>query len=121
MEDFTGIAVTTEAVSVPPEWAPQKAIWTAWPADPDEWNGDLASPRRDVAGLVRALSRSNRVRVLVDGIPATFPDGQTTLNHVDISTLGRAVVVGGAEIRHDVVVARRHRYLPLLCRGDSTG
>jgi iron complex outermembrane receptor protein len=23
------------------------------------------------------------VRVLVDGIPATLPDGQTTLNHVD--------------------------------------
>ena len=65
LEDFTGIAVTTGAVSVPPEWAPQKAIWTAWPADPDEWNGDLASPRRDVAGLVRALSQSNRVRVLV--------------------------------------------------------
>ena len=52
-------------MSVPPEWAPQKAIWTAWPADPEEWNGDLASPRRDVAGLVRALSQSNRVRVLV--------------------------------------------------------
>jgi agmatine deiminase len=63
--EFTGIAVTAEAVSVPAEWAPQKAMWTAWPADPDEWNGDLASPRRDVAGLVRALSRSNLVRVLV--------------------------------------------------------
>jgi agmatine deiminase len=59
------VAVTTRAVSVPAEWAPQKAIWTAWPADPDEWNGDLASPRRDVAVLVRALGRSNRVRVLV--------------------------------------------------------
>jgi len=35
------------------------------------------------------------VRVLVDGIPATFPDGQTTLNHVDISTLGRAEIVRG--------------------------
>jgi agmatine deiminase len=65
LAEFTELAVTAEAVSVPPEWAPQKAIWTAWPADPDEWNGDLASPRRDVAGLVRALSRSNRVRVLV--------------------------------------------------------
>jgi agmatine deiminase len=61
------IAVTREAVSVPAEWALQKAIWTAWPADPNEWNGDLASPRRDVAGLVRALARSNRVRLLVSG------------------------------------------------------
>ena len=60
-----GIAVTAEAVSVPAEWAPQKAMWTAWPADPDEWNGDLTSPRRDVAGLIRALSPANLVRVLV--------------------------------------------------------
>jgi agmatine deiminase len=61
------IAMTDEAVAIPAEWAPQKAIWTAWPADPDEWNGDLESPRRDVAGLVRALGRSNRVRLLVAG------------------------------------------------------
>ncbi len=49
---------------------PQKAIWTAWPADPDEWNGDLANPRRDVAKLVRALGPSNRVRLLVSGAEA---------------------------------------------------
>lgn len=35
------------------------------------------------------------VRVLVDGIPATLPDGQTTLNHVDPSALGRAEVIRG--------------------------
>ena len=35
------------------------------------------------------------VRVLLDGIPATFPDGQTTLNHVDPGSLGRAEVVRG--------------------------
>ncbi len=63
-------AVTDEAIAVPAEWAPQKAIWTAWPADPDEWNGDLAGPRRDIAGLVRALAQSNRVRLLVAGAEA---------------------------------------------------
>jgi agmatine deiminase len=57
-------------ISVPPEWAPQKAIWTAWPADPDEWNGDLEAPRRDVAALVRALARSNTVKLLVNGSEA---------------------------------------------------
>ena len=56
-----------EHISVPAEWAPQKAMWTAWPADPDQWSGDLATPRREVAALVRALSPSNRVRLLVDG------------------------------------------------------
>ncbi|MGL4396936.1 MAG: agmatine deiminase family protein [Hyphomicrobium sp.] len=53
---------------VPSEWAPQKAIWTAWPADASEWNDDLAAPRRDVAALVRALAAArNTVRVLVNG------------------------------------------------------
>jgi agmatine deiminase len=63
-------ALTEEALSVPGEWAPQKAIWTAWPANPDEWNGDLASPRRDVAALVHALAPTNRVRLLVSGAEA---------------------------------------------------
>lgn len=58
-------------ISVPAEWAPQEAIWTAWPADPEEWNHDLDSPRRDVAGLVRALAEyGNRVRLLVNGAEA---------------------------------------------------
>jgi agmatine deiminase len=64
------IAEADQRVSVPAEWAPQQAIWTAWPADPEEWNGDLAGPRRDVAGLIRALSRSNHVRLLVSGAEA---------------------------------------------------
>lgn len=55
-------------LTVPAEWAPQSAIWTAWPADPDEWNGDLEAPRRDITGLVRALAEhGNRVRLLVNG------------------------------------------------------
>lgn len=53
--------------SLVPEWAPQRAIWTAWPADSDEWNGDLEAPRQDVAALVRALAPTNRVRVLANG------------------------------------------------------
>lgn len=35
------------------------------------------------------------VRVLVDGIPATFPDGQTSLSHVDLGFLERIEVVRG--------------------------
>lgn len=60
--------MTENSIAIPPEWAPQKAIWTAWPADTGQWAGDLASPRRDVAALVGALAVSgNRVRLLVDG------------------------------------------------------
>jgi iron complex outermembrane recepter protein len=35
------------------------------------------------------------IRVLVDGIPATLPDGQTTIDHLDIGSLGRVEVVRG--------------------------
>lgn len=63
-------ALTAQTIAVPPEWAPQKAIWTAWPADAAEWNGDLDSPRSDVAGLVRALSPTNTIRLLVNGAEA---------------------------------------------------
>jgi agmatine deiminase len=64
-------ATTKPSISTPAEWAPQKAIWTAWPADPDEWNGDLESPRRDIAALVRALSiAGNKVRLLANGAEA---------------------------------------------------
>lgn len=65
MKDMT---VTAQSIVVPPEWAPQGAIWTAWPADPNEWNGNLEAPRQDIAGLVEALhAAGNRVRVLVNG------------------------------------------------------
>jgi agmatine deiminase len=58
-------------IFIPAEWAPQKAIWTAWPADPAEWNGDLETPRRDVAALIRALNLAgNKVRLLANGAEA---------------------------------------------------
>ena len=56
--------------TIPAEWAPQKAIWTAWPADIDEWNGDLEAPRRDVAAMIQAVAPHNRVRLLVTGAEA---------------------------------------------------
>lgn len=59
--------MTGTEIVVPAEWAPQKAIWTAWPWDASEWNNDLDAPRRDVVALVRVLAAANRVRVLVNG------------------------------------------------------
>lgn len=64
------IALTPQTIALPPEWAPQKAIWTAWPADAAEWNGDLDAPRRDVAAMVGTLAGSNRIRLLVNGAEA---------------------------------------------------
>jgi agmatine deiminase len=64
------VIVIEKPISVAPEWAPQKAIWTAWPADAGHWNGHLEAPRRDVAAMVRVLSENNRVRLLVNGAEA---------------------------------------------------
>lgn len=76
--------VTETTISVHPEWALLKAIWTAWPSDPNEWNGDLEAPRRDVAALVNALSEANTVRVLVNG-----PEAEAS---------ARAMIAGAADI-----------------------
>jgi agmatine deiminase len=64
------VSVTEKPITLAPEWAPQKAMWTAWPANAGQWNGDLEAPRRDVAALVRALSGANLVRLLVNGAEA---------------------------------------------------
>jgi agmatine deiminase len=63
-------SVTDKPISVAPEWAPQKAIWTAWPAYAREWNGDLGPPRHDVTAMVHALAEGNRVRLLANGAEA---------------------------------------------------
>ena len=64
------VSVTEKPITLAPEWAPQKAMWTAWPANPAAWYGDLEAPRGDVAAMVRALASANRVRLLVNGAEA---------------------------------------------------
>ena len=47
------------------------------------------------AAGARAQFGVRGVRVLIDGIPATLPDGQTTLNQIDLTTISRIEVVRG--------------------------
>ncbi|MFL5386471.1 MAG: TonB-dependent receptor family protein [Longimicrobiaceae bacterium] len=52
--------------------------------------------RISIRGLgARAQFGVRGVRVLLDGLPATLPDGQSQLNHVDVAALGGAEVVRG--------------------------
>jgi agmatine deiminase len=57
-------------VHIPPEWAPHRAIWTAWPSAANLWLENLEPARAEVAAMVRALAKGDRLRVLAHGAEA---------------------------------------------------
>ncbi|KJS26370.1 MAG: agmatine deiminase [Hyphomonadaceae bacterium BRH_c29] len=48
---------------LPPEWAPQAALWCGWPHLVDEWGGSLEGPRAHVTGFIRAAAGFVPVKV----------------------------------------------------------
>ena len=56
--------------TIPAEWKPHKAIWTAWPSAADLWGEDLDPARAEVSAMVRALwdgGKGDTMRVLAHG------------------------------------------------------
>ena len=56
--------------TIPPEWAPHKAMWTAWPSAAELWGADLELARAEVATMIRALTdggKGDRIKVLANG------------------------------------------------------
>jgi agmatine deiminase len=49
----------------PAEWMPHAATWTAFPSAADLWEDDLAPAQAEVAAMVRAVARGERVELLV--------------------------------------------------------
>ena len=62
---------------IPAEWAPHKAIWTAWPSHADLWLDDLAGARAEVAAMVEALVPHDKIKVLACGDEAIVSAEQT--------------------------------------------
>lgn len=74
---------------VPPEWAPHKAIWTAWPSYEDLWPGILAEARCEVAGMARALAKGGQVYVLA--VPGEAEQSaRAALQDANITVVGAA-------------------------------
>lgn len=68
---FRREALELADIYIPPEWAPRRALWTAWPSDGSLWQENLKPARGEVAGMVRALaSAGEAVYVLASGAEA---------------------------------------------------
>ena len=52
---------------MPAEWEPHEATWIAWPHNAEDWPGKFAPIPWVYAEIVRHLSRSERVEILVQG------------------------------------------------------
>ncbi|GAB5456325.1 MAG: agmatine deiminase family protein [Henriciella sp.] len=48
---------------VPPEWAPQAAVWVGWPHIRGEWGDAFDGARLEIAGFIRALSHVTPVKI----------------------------------------------------------
>ena len=48
---------------LPPEWAPQSAVWVGWPHLRGEWGEPFDAAREEIAAFVRTLSNVTPVRI----------------------------------------------------------
>jgi agmatine deiminase len=64
---------------MPAEWEPHEATWIAWPHNRDDWPGKFGPIPWAYVEIVRLLSRSERVEILVEG----SRDGRLVLDRLD--------------------------------------
>jgi agmatine deiminase len=58
-------SLQSQGYHVPPEWAPHRATWTAWPHDDHYWRGQLAAVRSELAAFVSTIAQVEPVQLLV--------------------------------------------------------
>lgn len=61
------MADTRTDISIPPEWALHKAIWTAWPSHADLWEENLIGARLEFSAMVRELAQADTLKILACG------------------------------------------------------
>lgn len=67
------MTMKTERFTMPAEWAPHEAVWTAWPHAPEQWAEGLEEPRQALMAMCSAIvdldgggaPRGERVELLV--------------------------------------------------------
>jgi len=79
----------TNAKRLPAEFDPQRAVWLGWPHNPNDWPGKFAAVKWAFVEMIRLLSRSQTVRLLVvsDGRRAEavrmLTDSGADMSHVE--------------------------------------
>jgi agmatine deiminase len=77
--------------TVPPEWAPHRAMWLGFPSHADLWEDDLEAAQAEVAALARALAGPGGERVrLMTG----HPDGEAAARRLLGGVAGIEIVPG---------------------------
>jgi len=59
----TSAAMSEPLIYVPPEWAPQSAVWVGWPHLRGEWGAAFEAARIEITNFVRALCKITPVRI----------------------------------------------------------
>jgi agmatine deiminase len=47
--------MAVDLFTMPAEWAPHDAVWTAWPHDPEQWTEGLAEPQEALMAMCAAI------------------------------------------------------------------
>lgn len=55
--------MTDTPLHLPPEWAPQAALWAGWPRLADEWGGDLTAARSEISSFIRKAAEYVPVKI----------------------------------------------------------